>query len=106
MSARCCSRFTASFSPCITMPGSFAMPARRSEPGTVSRASSRIGRRLLRREQTLAFIRSRSMPSYTPPLRDMQFVLHEVLGVADQLKALPAYADIDADTINAVLEEG
>jgi alkylation response protein AidB-like acyl-CoA dehydrogenase len=46
------------------------------------------------------------MPSYTPPLRDMQFVLHEVLGVVDELKALPAYADIDADTINAVLEEG
>jgi len=46
------------------------------------------------------------MPSYTPPLRDMQFVLHEVLGVVDELKALPPYADIDADTINAVLEEG
>jgi alkylation response protein AidB-like acyl-CoA dehydrogenase len=46
------------------------------------------------------------MPSYTPPLRDMQFVLHEVLGVTDELKALPRYADIDLDTINAVLEEG
>ena len=46
------------------------------------------------------------MPSYTPPLRDMQFVLHELLGVVDQLKALPRHADIDADTINAVLEEG
>ena len=46
------------------------------------------------------------MPIYTPPLRDMQFVLHEVLGVVDALKALPPYADIDADTINAVLEEG
>src|SRR5664279_2562344 len=46
------------------------------------------------------------MPSYTPPLRDMQFVLHEVLGVVDELKKLPRYADIDADTIDAVLEEG
>ena len=46
------------------------------------------------------------MPQYTPPLRDMQFVMHEVLGVVDQLRALPAHADIDADTINAVLEEG
>ncbi|MEO8925107.1 MAG: acyl-CoA dehydrogenase C-terminal domain-containing protein [Caldimonas sp.] len=46
------------------------------------------------------------MPSYTPPLRDMQFVLHEVLGAIDELKALPAYADVDVDTINAVLEEG
>ena len=46
------------------------------------------------------------MPSYTPPLRDMQFVLHEVLNVVDELKMLPPYTDIDADTINAVLEEG
>ena len=46
------------------------------------------------------------MPAYTPPLRDMQFVLHEVLKVSDELKALPKHADIDADTINAVLEEG
>ncbi len=46
------------------------------------------------------------MAQYTPPLRDMQFVMHEVLKVVDELKALPAHADIDADTINAVLEEG
>ncbi len=46
------------------------------------------------------------MAQYTPPLRDMQFVLHEVLQVVDELKALPAHAEIDADTINAVLEEG
>ncbi|MBN8503590.1 MAG: acyl-CoA dehydrogenase C-terminal domain-containing protein [Burkholderiales bacterium] len=46
------------------------------------------------------------MPSYTPPLRDMQFVLHELLNVVDELKMLPAHADIDVETINAVLEEG
>ena len=46
------------------------------------------------------------MPAYTPPLRDMQFVLHEVLKVSDEFKALPKHADIDVDTINAVLEEG
>ncbi|HEV7915084.1 MAG TPA: acyl-CoA dehydrogenase C-terminal domain-containing protein [Albitalea sp.] len=46
------------------------------------------------------------MAQYTPPLRDMQFVLHELLHVADELKAMPAHAEIDADTINAVLEEG
>jgi alkylation response protein AidB-like acyl-CoA dehydrogenase len=46
------------------------------------------------------------MPSYTPPLRDMQFVLHELLNVVDELKMLPPHADIDAETINAVLEEG
>jgi len=46
------------------------------------------------------------MPSYTPPLRDMQFVMHEVLNVTEQLKQIPRHADTDADTINAVLEEG
>ena len=46
------------------------------------------------------------MPSYTPPLRDMQFVLHEVLNVTEDLKQMPKHADIDADTIAAVLEEG
>ena len=46
------------------------------------------------------------MPLYQPPLRDMQFVMHEMLHVQDELKALPRHADTDADTINAVLEEG
>jgi alkylation response protein AidB-like acyl-CoA dehydrogenase len=46
------------------------------------------------------------MPIYNPPLRDMHFVLHELLKVTDELKHCPAHADIDADTINAVLEEG
>ncbi len=46
------------------------------------------------------------MPTYTPPLRDMQFVMHEVLHVADDYRAMPRHQDVDADTINAVLEEG
>ncbi|WP_210542167.1 acyl-CoA dehydrogenase C-terminal domain-containing protein [Rhodoferax sp. PAMC 29310] len=46
------------------------------------------------------------MPTYTPPLRDMQFVMHELLNVTAELKTIPAHADMDADTINAVLEEG
>ena len=46
------------------------------------------------------------MANYTPPLRDMQFVLHELLAVADEMKMMPRHADVDADTINAVLEEG
>jgi alkylation response protein AidB-like acyl-CoA dehydrogenase len=46
------------------------------------------------------------MPTYTPPLRDMQFVIHEVLNLTEELKACPRHADIDVDTINAVLEEG
>jgi len=46
------------------------------------------------------------MPTYNPPLRDMQFVMHEVLKVTDDLKQIPQHADMDVDTINAVLEEG
>ncbi|WP_119964549.1 acyl-CoA dehydrogenase C-terminal domain-containing protein [Simplicispira lacusdiani] len=46
------------------------------------------------------------MPTYTPPLRDMQFVMHEVFNVTADLQQIPKHADIDADTINAVLEEG
>jgi len=46
------------------------------------------------------------MPQYTAPLRDMQFVMHEVLNVTEQLKACERHADIDADTVNAVLDEG
>ena len=45
------------------------------------------------------------MPTYTPPLRDMHFVMHEVLNVTGELNALPKYADLDVDTVNAVLEE-
>ena len=36
----------------------------------------------------------------------MRFVLHEVLGVVDELKRLPPHDEVDADMINAVLEEG
>ena len=46
------------------------------------------------------------MATYTPPLRDMQFVMHELLDVAGALKALPAHAEVDADTLNAVIDEG
>ena len=46
------------------------------------------------------------MPTYTPPLRDMQFVMHELLNVTDDLRTIPRHADIDVATINAILEEG
>ncbi len=46
------------------------------------------------------------MGQYNPPLRDMQFVLHEMLEVEKHLKKLPPHADIDAATIDTVLEEG
>lgn len=46
------------------------------------------------------------MGQYIAPLRDMQFVLHELLQVEQELKRLPVHAELDADTINQVLEEG
>ena len=46
------------------------------------------------------------MPQYTPPLRDMQFVMHELLNAVDELKMMPRHKDIDAETMNSVLEEG
>ena len=45
------------------------------------------------------------MPTYTPPLRDMQFVMHEVFKVTDEFKAMPQHAEVDVDTINADIEE-
>jgi alkylation response protein AidB-like acyl-CoA dehydrogenase len=46
------------------------------------------------------------MPTYNPPLRDMQFVLHEVLGVSEAFKRMSAHQEMDAETIAAILEEG
>ncbi|MGY3437448.1 MULTISPECIES: acyl-CoA dehydrogenase C-terminal domain-containing protein [unclassified Marinovum] len=43
------------------------------------------------------------MPSYTPPTKDLQFVLHEVLGASQQ--DVPGYEELDADFTSAVLEE-
>jgi alkylation response protein AidB-like acyl-CoA dehydrogenase len=45
------------------------------------------------------------MPQYTPPLRDMQFCLHELFQTADKLKTMPRHREIDADTMDAVLEQ-
>ena len=38
-------------------------------------------------------------------MRDQQFVLHEVLGAVDALKQMPRYAELDADTVNQVVEQ-
>ena len=43
------------------------------------------------------------MPSYTAPLRDMQFVMHDLLKVSTL--DIPGYADLDPDFTSAVLEE-
>ncbi len=45
------------------------------------------------------------MGQYTAPLRDMQFVLHELLDVQAELAHLPAHAGLDTDTIDQVLAE-
>jgi len=45
------------------------------------------------------------MQIYKAPLRDMRFVLHEMLD-AEQLCKLPGYEEATADTIDAILEEG
>ena len=45
------------------------------------------------------------MGQYIPPLRDIQFVMHELLDTEGTLKQMPAHADMDVDTINAIVEE-
>ena len=45
------------------------------------------------------------MARYTPPLRDMQFVMHELLDAESTLKTLPPYVDTGRELIDQVLEE-
>lgn len=45
------------------------------------------------------------MPTYEAPLRDMRFVLHEILNVEQGLAELPDCAEVTPDLIDAVLEE-
>ena len=43
------------------------------------------------------------MPSYTAPVKDMQFVLHDVLDVSST--GIPGYDELDRDTTAAILDE-
>jgi hypothetical protein len=43
------------------------------------------------------------MPIYTAPVKDLQFVLHDVLNIS--ASDIPGYDELDADFTNAVLEE-
>ena len=45
------------------------------------------------------------MATYKAPLRDMYFVLHELLNVEQCFSDLPGFEEATADTIDAVLEE-
>ena len=43
------------------------------------------------------------MPSYKAPVADYEFLLFDVLQI-DKNKDLPGYAELDQDTVHAVLE--
>ncbi|WP_299691578.1 acyl-CoA dehydrogenase C-terminal domain-containing protein [uncultured Tateyamaria sp.] len=43
------------------------------------------------------------MPSYTPPTKDMQFILHEMLNVTGS--GIPGYDELEADFTSAILDE-
>ncbi len=43
------------------------------------------------------------MPRYTPPVRDISFILHDVLDVAGS--NIPGYEDLDEEFVSAVLNE-
>ncbi len=45
------------------------------------------------------------MPSYTAPVKDMTFILNEVLNIG-QYANLPGYSDATPDLVSAILEEG
>ncbi|MFT4792671.1 MAG: alkylation response protein AidB-like acyl-CoA dehydrogenase [Paracoccaceae bacterium] len=47
--------------------------------------------------------RESPMPTYTPPLRDFAFVLHETLGIENS--GTPGYDDLTPDFTGAILEE-
>lgn len=45
------------------------------------------------------------MPTYSPPINDIKFILHEVLE-AKSLSELPGYGDVSEDLMDQILEEG
>ena len=45
------------------------------------------------------------MPTYRAPVKDTQFVLQAVVGLANYSN-LPGFADATPDTVTAILEEG
>jgi alkylation response protein AidB-like acyl-CoA dehydrogenase len=46
------------------------------------------------------------MAQYIAPIRDMQFVLHELLNTEEHLKQLPEHVDTNRELMDQVLEEG
>jgi len=46
------------------------------------------------------------MPSYKAPIRDLQFVFHELLEADETLHSLPGFDEVSPDLVDAILEEG
>ncbi|MEH6515808.1 MAG: acyl-CoA dehydrogenase C-terminal domain-containing protein [Halioglobus sp.] len=46
------------------------------------------------------------MPAYKAPLRDMNFVMHELLEAESFYQSLPGYEEATADLMTAIVEEG
>ena len=45
------------------------------------------------------------MPRYDAPIRDMRFILQEVLQIQNYSN-LPGFEEVTPDLVNAILEEG
>jgi alkylation response protein AidB-like acyl-CoA dehydrogenase len=45
------------------------------------------------------------MPVYTPPIKDIEFILHDVLDM-EELTTLPGYEDFSGELADQILEEG
>ena len=46
------------------------------------------------------------MPSYKAPIRDLQFVFHELLEADETLHGLPGFDEVSPDLVDAILQEG
>ncbi|MCG8428555.1 MAG: acyl-CoA dehydrogenase N-terminal domain-containing protein, partial [Chromatiales bacterium] len=46
------------------------------------------------------------MPTYKAPIRDLQFVYHELLQANEILSPLPGFDEVSPDLVDAILEEG
>jgi len=45
------------------------------------------------------------MPQYNPPIRDIQFIIHELLKADQTFATLPAYKEVDKETMNQIITE-
>lgn len=46
------------------------------------------------------------MSAFQAPLREMRFVLHEVLELQDRLAEMPAHAEVNAELVDSILDAG